>query len=420
MANQVITVNRKKYAVGLFWQPTGAGFVARTYARSLARGIDKKLNLYTEYRAMVGLGARKYGHRNGMPSAAAEIMDTLTEYNSFLGVFTVGNLFYLIAVRNGVILEDKIFDNADDARAQYYKLSEIPDWGALFAPGEWGMPRAIERTLADLITGNARAILHPISRVRGGILSLCLLWGFVVGALYLFHEPIAMMISGRPSVSGINPELAAEYRRQLEEKNKELDAQFQIEKKPEIPPLVMPYDYLPDVVARAQVCFQAFGFLMQPILGWNQTLAECGETHAMVQMRRGFGTLGDFYNIATDLMPGAFVSEQDENTLTVRVALPQVKTIASLDERDAETVLRAVQTAFQSLDTPVDAEIVMDTLTNGVETANLNIVEIAAQSKLTPMQFMHIFDEFGGVYMTRCTWDAATRTWNYEVIIYAK
>ena len=34
--------------------------------------------------------------------------------------------------------------------------------------------------------------------------------------------------------------------------------------------------------------------------------------------------------------------------------------------------------------------------------------------------FMKIFEEFGGVYMTRCAWDASTRIWNYEVIIYAK
>lgn len=78
MINQVITVDRKKYAAGLFWQPVASGFVARNYARSLARSIDKKLNLYVDYRAMVGLGGRRLGHRSGMHSAAAEIMDSMT------------------------------------------------------------------------------------------------------------------------------------------------------------------------------------------------------------------------------------------------------------------------------------------------------------------------------------------------------
>ena len=100
MPSQVITVDRKKYAVGLFWQPTGAGYVARAYARLLARSVDKKLNLYTEYRAMVGLGAKKFGHRVGMDSAAAAVTDALGEYTSFLAVFSADANFYLVAVRN--------------------------------------------------------------------------------------------------------------------------------------------------------------------------------------------------------------------------------------------------------------------------------------------------------------------------------
>lgn len=420
MANQVITINRKKYAVGLFWQPVGAGYVARSYARTLSRSVDRKLNLFTEYRAMVALGSKRFGQRTGMPSAAAEVMDALTEYNSFLGVFGAGTAFYLVAVRNGIILEDKLFASAEEARAEYFRLSEIPDWGALFAPGAWGMPRAIERSLSDLIRGGARAILRPISRVGTGIISLALVALFLLAVFYFFREPIGQMLTPRPQIAEINPELAEEYKKQIEEKNKELDEQFEIKKAPQPEPLVMPYDYLPDPMARARVCYQAIGFLMQPIPGWNQVSAECGETHASVTFKRDFGTLGDFYNIATELMPGSFVQEQSEDTLMMRATLPAVKTVASLDERDVQTVLRDVQTAFQSINTPIDAAMVVDTLTNGVETVNLNIVEVAAESKMIPMQFMKIFDDFGGVYMTRCTWNAAQRTWNYEVIIYAK
>ena len=82
--------------------------------------------------------------------------------------------------------------------------------------------------------------------------------------------------------------------------------------------------------------------------------------------------------------------------------------------------MRDVLTVFQYGNMAADVQMVTDTLTNGVDTVKLDIVEVAATSKLTPVQFMKLFDEFGGVYMTRCTWDASTRDWNYEVIIYAK
>lgn len=420
MSGQVITVDRKKYAVGLFWQPTGAGYVARTYARALARSIDKKLNLYTEYRAMVGLGSKRAGHRSGMDSAAAAIADALGEFTSFLAVFALDKSFYLVAVRNGVILEDKLFEREEDARAEYFKLSEIPDWGALFAPGAWGMPRAVERNLPDLIMRTARATLRPISRARAVVVSIILVLMFVGVFLWFFREPLRQMFAPQPQISNVSPEIVAEYERQVEEKNKELDEQFQIERAPQPEPIILPYEYLPNPTIRAETCFQAIAFLMQPITGWSQVSAECGETHASVVFNRNFGTLNDFYATATELMPGSFVQQESDDTLYVRATLPAVPTYASLDERDVETVLRAVLSAFQYGGMSVDAQMVTDTLTNGVDTVNLDIVEVAAESKLNPMQFMKIFEEFGGVYMTRCAWDASTRNWNYEVIIYAK
>ena len=118
--------------------------------------------------------------------------------------------------------------------------------------------------------------------------------------------------------------------------------------------------------------------------------------------------------------PGVLVQEQSEDFLNVQARLPKVDMYASQDERDADTIVREVTTLFQAFDTNIETNIVVDTLTNGVDVAVVNVVEIAASSKLVPMQFMKIFEDFGGVYMTSCTWDVARRIWNYEVIIYAK
>lgn len=282
------------------------------------------------------------------------------------------------------------------------------------------MPRAVERVLSDLLVRAGHYPLRPISRVGAGILSALLLGIFIGVAIWFFHEPLTQMMAPRPQVSQIDPTLVAEYNKQIEEKNKELDVAFDIEKTPQPEPLVMPYDILPDPMERAKVCYQAIAFLMQPITGWTQTSVQCGQTHAEAIFNRSFGTVGDFYMMASELMPASFVQQQSDNSLYVRATLPDVRTHASLDERDVETVYRAVLTAFQGINTPVDAQMVVDTLSNGVDVAFLNIVEIAAESKLVPMQFMQIFDDFGGVYMTSCEWDASSRTWNYEVIIYAK
>jgi len=422
LASQTISVNRKKYAVGLFWQPIASGFAARNYARALARNIDRKLNLYTEYRAMVGLGAGRFGQRSGIVAAAAEVMESFSEYTSFLAVFRVDKVFYLVAARNGVILADQVFESEDAARNEYVKLSEIPDWGAFFAPGEWGMPRAAERNLADLLTGHSHATLHAISRFGTGMVSVILIGLFVVGLGAIFWDSVRQAFSPKPQINELSPELAAEYHKRIEEKNKELDVQFDIEKVAPAEPIVMPYELLPDVSQRAKLCYQAMGFLMQPIPGWNQIWVECGEDVATVELKRSFGTLGDFYAVATELMPGALVQEINDDTLRIQATLPQLDVVASQDERDVDSVVRDVVTAFQEIDTDVSTNVVFDTLTNGVDVANVNLVEVEVESKLVPMQLMQIFQqkEFGGVYMMRCAWDVRSRSWNYEVIIYAK
>lgn len=420
MANQTININRRKYAVGLVWQPIGAGFNARNYARTLTRNIDRRLNLFLEYRAMVGLGARRSGMRVGMYSAAAEIMETFSEYTSFLAVFQYSGSFYLVASRNGIILQDRLFDNEEDARAEYAKQSEIPDWGALFAPSAWNMPRSVERNLSDILGTRSRTTLRPISHFRAGAFSLLLLGVFVLLGAGIFRDSIVQSLLPRPQVQELDPELVAEYKRQIEEKNKQLDAQFEIEKPLPPEPIVMPFENLPDVAERADLCYRAMAFLMQPVVGWNQVYVSCEEERAVTEFKRTFGTLVEFYNIASNLMPGGFVEEINEDTLRVSAALPKLNTYSSQDERDADTVVRDVTSTFQEIDTNLNTQIVVDTITNGVDVETLNVVEIGAESKMTPMQFMKIFEEFGGVYLMRASWDTLTRTWNYEVIIYAK
>ena len=236
----------------------------------------------------------------------------------------------------------------------------------------------------------------------------------------VFRDSLVEVFAPRPQVAELDPKLVAEYKRQIEESSKKLDEEYNIQKELPPEPIVMPYELLPDVMARAEQCYQAIGFMMQPISGWNQLDVVCGETHVVANFKRGFGTLVEFYDIATELMPGAFVQEIDEDTVRVRAKLPELELESSQDERDPDTVVRDITSVFQSVDTPVDTTVVVDTLTNGVDTATVNVVEVAAESKMIPMQFMKIFEEFGGVYMMQVSWDVRSRSWNYEVVVYAK
>ncbi len=419
MIKQVISINRKKFATGLFWQPVSVGSASSSYARILAKNIDKKYNLYVEYKSMVGLTSSRTGARSGMPSAAAEIVDALSEFISFLGVFQSGNAFYLVAVRNGIIIKDVLFEDAVHARKEYAEMAAMPDWGALFAPESWGMPRSQEKLLSDIISGKTHVTrLRYVSLIKSFIPSFLFIVLFLSLGIYLFRGPMHDVFDGKKEVK-LNPELAAEYKRQIELKNKELDEQFNI-KPIEVEPLVRPFDYLPNMYERADLCYRAIGFVMQPITGWNQTHTKCDENYVSATFTRDFGTLNEFYDMGAKLMPGSIVQQMNEDEVIVRVKLPDLQTSPGIDNRDGVTVARDIATNFQQINTNADINLVSDTVTNGVESETFNVIEIAASSKLIPSEFIQVFNGFSGVYITSVVWNVKTRTWKYEVIIYAR
>ena len=415
MIKQIITVHHKKYATGLFWQPLSVGNTAHSYSKQLARNTDKKYTLFTEYKSMVGLTNSKSGARVGMPSAAVEVVNSMSELVSFLGVFNAGDNFYLIAVRNGIIIRDILIEQESEARKTFMDLSKLPDWGALFAPSVWGIPKSQEKNIYDLIKHGNFARLHQISVVKSVIPSVLIAILFVLFGFYVLNHPVETNTNGNKPK--LNTELAAEYHRQIELKKQEIT-----DKKLEetVQKIEYPYDNLPNIQDRANQCYKAIAFVMQPIPGWNQTYAKCDSEYVSANLTRDFGTLNDFYEYGATLMPGAIVQQVSENEMIVRVKLPKLKTYASLDERDQMTAMRDITTNFQQINIKADIQPVTDVVQAENKTEDVHILEIAASSKLIPSEFMHIFQDFQGVYLTSVAWRANTRTWSYEIIVYTK
>ena len=417
LIKQIITVRHKKFATGLFWQPLRVGNTARSAAKELSKAGSKRRCYFTEYRSMVGVGSSCDGAKTGIESAAAQITESLSEFISFLAVFSVNNRFYLVAVRNGIIIRDVLFEKQEEARKLYTEMSEIPDWGALIAPASWGMPKSQEKDIADLIgKDNNIARLRPFCFLKAILPSLLMAVLFVLFGFYILNNPIK---PHSDKGATLNTELANEYRRQIELKKQEvLDKKLAQEAAMES--FKYPYDNLPDVHERANLCYKAIAFVMQPIAGWNQSFAKCDGEYVSATFVRDFGTLNDFYEIGGELMPGAVVQQTSENEIIVRVKLPVLKTYSSLDERDATTAARDVASVFQQINMRADINSVTDTILNNGVTENVNLIEVAASSKLIPSEFMYAFKDFQGVYMTSVSWRANTRLWNYEVIIYTK
>jgi len=416
LIKQVITVNHKKFATGLFWQPLGVGNTAQNYARQMAKNSDKKYTLYIGYKSMVGLTNTSEGASVGMFSAAVEIVSALSELVSFLGVFEIDKNYYLIAVRNGVIIRDILLTDVESARRLYAQLAEIPDWGALFAPTSWGIPKSQDKNLSELLNNGANIRLRHISTAKSFFPTFVMLFVFVVFGFLVLSNSVS---NRKVSAPKITPEKIAEYKKQIEAKTQKLADKI-LPVSGEVAPIDYAFNHLPNVIERAELCYKAIAFVMQPITGWGQSYARCDEEFVTANFIRDFGTLNDFYEIGGELMPGALVQQMSEDEIVVRIKLPQLKTYSSIDERDQATLMRDVATIFQQTNMNADIHGVVDTVKNGETTENIYVTEIGVSSKLVPPEFMRAFDGFNGVYMPAVTWRANTRMWNYEVVIYSK
>lgn len=416
MIKQVIIVNHKKYATGLFWQPLRVGNTAQNYARQLAKNGDKKYTLYVGYKSMVGLTDTYEGANAGMPSAAIEIVSALSDLVSFLGVFqTENNNYYLIAVRNGVIIRDILLTDSESARKVYAQMVEIPDWGALFAPSAWGIPKSQEKLLSDLMGHGANVKLREISTVKSMIPSVVFLILFAIFGYVVLKNSVNNRNLNKPVISA---EKIAEYKKQIESKTQNIADKILPETTEQN--IDYAYNHLPNVNERADLCYKAIAFVMQPVMGWNQTYAKCDEEYVSASFSRDFGTLNDFYDIGGDLMPGAMVQQMSEDEIVVRIKLPTLKTYSSIDERDQTTLMRDVTTIFQQSNINANIQGVIDRVSTDSGTENVYVTEVGVASKLIPSEFMRAFDGFDGVYMPSVTWRANTKMWNYEIIIYSK
>jgi len=417
LASGVINIDRKKYAVGLFWQPLPVGQTPRNFAKQLSKKIQGGVKFYTNFRSMVGVGSLALGHRRGMKIAAVEAVNHFSEYNSFLAEFFTPQGFWIVGVRNNIIIFDQLIQSEANAKQEFAKLVTLPDWDVIIASGSWNIPKAIEKPLRDIIVGNSKSYLIPISSAFGNMVSLIIFCAAVFGMWHLFQEPIIKMLAPRTQQIQINPEVLKEYKKQLEAKKAEIKEAIQ----PEVV-VIHPYDNLPDPGLRADQCWRAIAFVMQPISGWVQQNAICEENTAKAMLKRDYGTLEGLYK-SIDLLMGenVYVMENTESDVVISVDLTPLQPSGNNSpQTDIEDIIFSVNNIFQKIGEFANIKPSIESNGQGTATVTTNTVIINTDSKLKPDEFIKMFNKISPIFLSSVKWDARSRTWNYEVKIYAK
>jgi len=190
----VVKVGKREYAIGLLWHKIDDVSKAANEARSLATSENQKADFFClrlTGDAQFGLGFKARGHKNGLPSLAAQLASA--KGGKWIGLFEVENGYYLAAVYEDAIMSecDRFFSDADAAKEEFENFYNSTDWKETIAPESFEIPGTTEVPIARLLEDRIACRLQAVSK-RGALIKTLVGLGIVVGTVggvnwYLKH-----------------------------------------------------------------------------------------------------------------------------------------------------------------------------------------------------------------------------------------
>jgi len=260
-----LRVGKTQYAVSLIWQEAEDETDPAAAARSVAADttVNGDFFVLRPQSRQFGIGLKEKGHAKNMPSLGAHLAESRRGTQaSWLGLFEVEGGFYVIAVRDELILAqtDRFYAEELDARSELDNLLNLDDWGETFAPAAFEVENATDKSLAQLLSGKAPR-LRDIDKMgafakwgAGGLLVALILFGGVYYQNHLNELALIAEEEARVLASKTNLPLA------------------------DAPPVVippMPWEARPVATAYLDACMAAMHRAVLDFPGWKTDKIEC-------------------------------------------------------------------------------------------------------------------------------------------------
>lgn len=178
MAGGIVTVGRKQYASGLYWENSPSGRVSQA-AKEAAKQPGSQADYYvirlgnkTGRVPQFGLAPHAEGFRAGLPSLAGCLANQ--QPGSWIGAFRLREGTALVIVRDDLVVPDGdvFFLDETEARDRLYQEMAIGGFQRIYAPEPWGIPGGDTMPLTLLLNERTDVRLRPValsSQTKAGI-----------------------------------------------------------------------------------------------------------------------------------------------------------------------------------------------------------------------------------------------------------
>ncbi|MEJ0061700.1 MAG: type 4b pilus protein PilO2 [Alphaproteobacteria bacterium] len=277
MGSGVATVGRRKYAVGLYWQPSPSGRVAQA-AKEAARQPGQHADFFAVRPgvkggrvAQFGLGLQQSGHKLGMATLAASLANRLP--GSWAGAFKLSEGIVVIVVRDDLIAPDGDQIYLDDASARDRLIQEVTLGGLqrIYAPEAWSIPASETVALPFVLQNRGDCPLQPVKIPRAiligvAVTALVVVLGIAGFWYYQYQEEKAQ--EAQRELIRIEAQ-----KRAIEMKAAGLGGPIQIA----YPPPKRFWEDEPHPLELIEACRVALDKVPQARLGWNLSTLSCAK-----------------------------------------------------------------------------------------------------------------------------------------------
>lgn len=183
---------RKRYAVGLSWEPLQSDVPVKRQAERGDRSGYRR-TLYVPFGGQAGFASKERQNQRSDPvlitAARTELLG-----ETWVGAFKVNEsdrFWWVAAVRNGEVYEDSIYPDEASARTQLMEALDAPNWKTIVAPEDWQVFGSVEGRIEQVFDLNGGQRLLSVYKNRDLFIRIGVIGAFLVivgGAFFLWME----------------------------------------------------------------------------------------------------------------------------------------------------------------------------------------------------------------------------------------
>ena len=285
----VITVGKKKYAVGILWQPFRSLSAKNAEIKEASK--FNKTNLFCVKNKGIpqyGLASTKEGYSSGMATGAGAVANVLSDKSSSVSMFKVNIGWWMVVIRNDLILpeEDKIFTDEEEAKKAFTAMLTVPDWGYRICPESWQVPDSKEIPIEQLLTGK---IPNITLQNLDNTMTHLIIFAVIAGIAGIGFKVI--MDKKKQQEAELQRQLEEARRIQMEQERKKKEEEQRLANMP-VPPA---WEKIIDPKKFTEVCIEHVRRNFQIFAGWGLKSITCEQTGVKVEWVRGdMGTFVEY------------------------------------------------------------------------------------------------------------------------------